>query len=547
MQTLSLLDDILSGGYEHPVLSKDASAPAEGSEVALEAGQDPAAQAAVTRLLELKQSIASCDDVLERIQKSMTTFRTDLLAVSSDVESLQERSNEMSKRLQNRKDLEAALGPAIEESVLSPQLILRIIEAPVDKNWLSALESLEQFSENEKKDRAINVEFPAQEVEKLRSIAVARIRDYLVTKIKSLRLPKSNIQVIQQSSLLRLRKLFSFLCKYHEVLSSEIMQAYCLTMRWYYQFSFDKYQKSLSRIQVRNIARSELLGAEDVPRSLGSMFSSSQKPSTRKDPTVASVMTLGTRAKYLHDDTSGIILAYLAETEKETYFLERVFRSYIIALVENAAVEYLFMNEFFKPKGSRSISEHYAETFGPLFQAAQNYVRAMISESLDVLGLLTCIRVCQKLSFDIQKRKVAGLEGFLDGLQIILWPKLQSVMDAHSQALKTAAVSVSLVNESARSKVPLALTKKFGDLAFGILVLSKSSREEEPVFHSLDRLVHDFESCLVRMAATCDPKLRNQFLYRNYLSVSEQIENTAGVMADKHKKAFRVFVESLRS
>lgn len=551
--TLEVLDDILSGSKKDPILSRnsiiirsqeDTDQQNEGQTTNED---EPEAQAAVTRLFELKESISNCDDVLSRIQLFMTTFQADLLTVSSDIESLQERSNEMSKRLQNRKALEAVLGPAIDESILAPQLISKIIDSPVDRSWLTALDSLEQFSENETKKRIVTVDFPSNEVENLRAIAISRIRDYLVTKIKSLRLPKSNVQVIQQSSLLRLRKLYSFLYKYHEVLGEEIMQAYCLTMRWYYQFSFDAYRKSLSKIQIRNISKQELLGSEDIPRSLGNMFSSTQKQTTRKDTTTASVMSLGTRAKYLHDNTSGIILAYLAETEKETYFVERVFRSYIVALVENAAVEYLFMNEFFKPRGSRTIGIHYSETFDGLFQTSQTYVKQLTSESLDVLGLLICIRVCQGLSFDLQKRKVAGLAGFLDALQITLWPKVQSVMDAHSQAIKAAAVSVSSVNETARQKIALPLTKKFSDLVFGILVLSKNAREEEPVYHSLDRLVHDFESCLTRMAATCDPKLRNQFLYRNYLCISEQINDTTGPLADKHKKAFRGFVESLRT
>ncbi|CCG84952.1 protein of unknown function [Taphrina deformans PYCC 5710] len=549
--SLTLLDNILAGGQEHLSLSKDSisrssNAPEEQRTDLVKGTEDDLkARAAVAKLFDLKKSILSCDEVLSRIQSYMGTFQADLKSVSSDIESLQTRSGEMASRLQHRKDLEAVLGPAIEESILSPQLIRRIIEAKVDRSWLAALDSLEQFSENEARQRTIKTEFPAQEVEKLRNIAVARIRDYLVTKIKSLRLPKSNIQIIQQSSLLRVRKLFTFLSRYHEVLSSEIMQAYCLTMKWYYTTHFEKYQRSLSRIQIRNITKQELLGAEEIPRSLGNMFISTQKQSVKKDSPGSLVMTLGTRAKYLHDNTSGIILAYLADTEKESYFLERVFRSYIVALVENAAVEYLFMNEFFAPKGARTISEHYSTTFEPLFQAAQNYVKLMVSDSLDVLGILTCIRVCQKLSFDLQKRKVAGLEGFLDVLLITLWPKLQSVMDLHCQATKSAAVSVSSVNESAKNKTALPFTKKFSDLVFGILVLSKASREEEPVSHSLDRLIHDFESSLTRMAATCDPKLRNQFLFRNYLHISEQIDNTAGPLAEKHKRSFKSFVESL--
>lgn len=544
MSSLDILDDILAGGRKFKELSK-ASVNVSGDNEAEQVTGDEDTHDAVRRLIELKSSLTSCDEVLARIQTYMETFQADLLTVTSDIESLQSRSTEMSRRLQNRKDLEALLGPAIEESILSPQLIRRIIEEPVDKHWLTALDSLEQFGENENRSNVINASFPTQEVEKLRTVAIVRIRDYLVTKIKSLRMPKSNVQIIQQSGLLRMRKVFEFLDKHHPVLSEEIMQAYCLTMKWYYQTSFEKYQRSLSRITIRDISRQELLGAEDIPRSLGNMFTAA--PAAKPSASVVPVLQLGTRAKYLHDNTSGIILAHLAETEKEQYFLERVFRSYIVALVENAAVEYLFMNEFFSPKGGRQVGIQFTKLFENLLSTAIGFVKSIIADSLDAIGLLTCIRVCQKLSFDLQKRKVAGLESFLDGLQITLWPRLQSVMDAHTQAVQKAAVSVSSVNESARLKQALPISKKFSDLLFAILNLSKSSREDEPVLHSLDRLTHDFESSLTRMAATCTPKLRNAFLFRNYVHISEQIEATSGPLSEKYKNLFMQSVNSFRT
>lgn len=542
MAALEILEDILSGGQidqdlaRASIVERDVSAKKDSPE-------EVEAQNAVRRLEELKESITSCDEVLARIQLYMTTFQSDLKVVTSDIESLQTRSIEMTKRLQNRRDLEAVLGPTLEQSVLSPNLIKSIAEAPVNRAWITSLTELETFEENGRKPNILKIEYPAEEVEKLETIAVVRIRDYLVQKIKSLRLPNANVHIIQQSGLLKMRKLYDFLHRHHVVLSDELLTAYCLTMKWFYSTSFERYQRALSKVPIRNISKQELLGAEDIPRSLGNMFSANTaKPAVSN----ANVMQLGSRSKYLHDNTSGIILAYLAETEKEQYFIERVFRSYIVALVENAAVEYLFMNEFFKPKG-RAIADHFSMLFDSVFQAANAFVKQITMESLDSLGLLICIRVCQKLSYDLQKRKIAGLEAFLDGLQITLWPRLQSVMDAHSQAIQKAAVSVSSVNESARLKQALPITKKFSDLFFGILSLCKGSREEEPVSHSLDRLVHDFESCLTRMAATCTPKLRNQFLLRNYLHISEQIDAVSGPLAEKHKKSMKQFVTSMRT
>ncbi len=272
----------------------------------------------------------------------------------------------MTRRLQNRKDLEALLGPAIEETILSPSLIRTIAEAPVDRRYLKALQDLERFESHEEvKSIPLKAIYPDKEVENLRLLAVARIREYFVSKIRSIRIPKANVQIVQQIGMLKLRRTYDFLCKYHPSSGDEIMQAYCYTMRWYYQSQFSKYHSSLQRISIKNISKSELLGSEEVSRSLGGIFSAT-KPTSGQNQNA--VMSLGSRAKYLHDNASGIILAYLAETAKESHFLERVFRSYVVALVENASVEYLFSTEFFRTKKLQQITDSFDLIFTPTLQ-----------------------------------------------------------------------------------------------------------------------------------------------------------------------------------
>lgn len=473
---------------------------------------------------ELRRSVARCDEVLQRMQQHLHSFRTDLQAVTNDIDSLQKRSDNMAARLKNRVAIEAVLGPAIDESILSPELVQNICEAPIDRTWVTHLQRLDAYG-SESGTRLIAS--PVKELERLRIVAIARIRDYIVSKIKQLRLPAANVGVIQQS-LLRLRKIYAFLHRHHEGLAKEIAQAYSYTMRWYYQSSFDRYQKALSKIPVRQFAKTDLLGADDRFKAQADL-------------------ALGTRARHLHDKTSGIILAHVAETEKKPRYVERVFRSYILALVDNAAVEYLFQNEFFKPKGSRQVAELFSGTLEPALKDAQTWTRTASSESIDVVGLLICIRQCQRLLYDLQKRKVAALEGFLDGLLITLWPRLQAVMDMHATSLRHASLSVTAINESVRQKRPLVLTTRFADLVAGILQLCRDTQAEaEPVASSLDRLVHDYQSTLTRMAAACDAAHRNAFLHRNHLHVWTTLENTAGgSLGDRHKVAFEQFAQSL--
>lgn len=62
----------------------------------------------------------------------------------------------------------------------------------------------------------------APELEKLRVKAVTKAREYLMTRIYSLRKPKTNIQILQQNMLLRFRYLITFLRAYGQEVFGEV-------------------------------------------------------------------------------------------------------------------------------------------------------------------------------------------------------------------------------------------------------------------------------------------------------------------------------------
>jgi DNA repair ATPase RecN len=93
-----------------------------------------------TRSLEtLRVSIAECDDILNSVETSLSSFRNDLGAVSADIETLQNRSTTLNARLENRKSVSKALSPVIEELSVSPETVSRVVEGPMDDSWIRAL------------------------------------------------------------------------------------------------------------------------------------------------------------------------------------------------------------------------------------------------------------------------------------------------------------------------------------------------------------------------------------------------------------------------
>lgn len=93
---------------------------------------------------DLHRSIRACDDVLASVETNLTSFRNDLAAVSADIETLQARSTALNVRLENRKAVEKALGPVVEELSVSPVVVSKISEGHVDDQWVQALKEVDK-------------------------------------------------------------------------------------------------------------------------------------------------------------------------------------------------------------------------------------------------------------------------------------------------------------------------------------------------------------------------------------------------------------------
>ena len=95
---------------------------------------------------DLHKSILACDEVLKSVEANLTNFQSDLEAVSAEIESLQNRSIALNTKLENRKVVEKLLGPAVEDISISPAVVRKIAEGPVDEGFVRALIEVEKRS-----------------------------------------------------------------------------------------------------------------------------------------------------------------------------------------------------------------------------------------------------------------------------------------------------------------------------------------------------------------------------------------------------------------
>ncbi|KAM0472867.1 hypothetical protein ACHAPX_008544 [Trichoderma viride] len=490
----------------------------------------------------LHRSIVACDDILNSVEINLADFRNDLSTVSADIETLQTRSSILSRRLENRKRIEKALGPLVEELSVSPETISRITTSHIDEAWAKTLNELDKRASAVQKLSGTQQGKASEELgpilEKLILKAVERIRDFLVAQIKALRSPHINAQIIQQQNFLKFKDLYTFLHKHHATLADEISQAYMNTMRWYYLNQFTRYERALARLKLHILDKNDVLGQEDATRKTA-VLSSSRAPGPPHD-----AFNLGRRIDMLRTKSTSAISSYLAEEDQSNHYLEVPFRNFNLALIDNATAEYTFLASFFAPALSYSqISKNFNYIFEPTFEVGRVLSRTLVSETFDALGLLLCIRLNQHFAFDLQRRKVPAVDGYINGTNMLLWPRLQVIMDRHCESVRlltnAAPAKLAKADQLKLSAAPHMVTQRFGQLLQSFLALSTEAGDDEPVVASLRRLRSEVEAFLTRHSQTHgDTRKSERFLYNNYSLILTIIGDETGKLAQEQQEHF---------
>ncbi|KAF2212978.1 hypothetical protein CERZMDRAFT_96653 [Cercospora zeae-maydis SCOH1-5] len=495
------------------------------------------------RFEDLHRSIVACDEVLKSVESYLTSFQAELASVSAEIETLQNRSTSLNNKLNNRKAVEKVLGPEVEALSIPPGVVWKITEGAVDDQWLKALQELE------KRSRAIDAKLregknikAAQDIRPflndVSTKAVERIRDYVVAQIKALRSPSINAQVIQQNSFLKYRDVFAFLTRQQPQLSEEISQAYINTMRWYYLHNFTRYRTALEKLNIHIIDQTETIAAESgVKRSL-------------KSAAPHDAFSLGRRKDILRSGNDSALPSFAAEDDKGTHYLEVPFRTLNLALIDNACAEYSFLTEFFYKQPFHSNNRRFNEIFQPTFDLGLSLTKQLIDSSSDALGVLTCVRLSQHFAFELQRRKVPVVETYVNGTNMLLWPRFQQIIDAHCDSIrkitasltgKPAGSALSLTSSAgtAQTTAPHPVTQRVANFLQGILALSGEAGDDEPLSNSLIRLRNEYETFLVKLSkGIAEARKRERFLYNNYSLVCTIIGDTEGKLADDVRDHF---------
>ncbi|KAL0404739.1 UNVERIFIED_CONTAM: Vacuolar protein sorting-associated protein 52 A [Sesamum radiatum] len=476
-------------------------------------------------LVSLHDQIHDCDTILAQMEKLLSGFQAEIGSISSDIKVLQEKSMDMGLKLKNRKAAESKLAKFVEDIIIPPRMIDIIVDEEVNEEYMRTLEILSKklkFVETDtmvKNSKALNDVQP--ELEKLRQKAVSKedkhtvskgsrhvfyaggwcpaVFDFIVQKHNALRKPKTNVQILQQSVLLKYKYVILFLKEHGKEVYLEVRAAYIDTMNKVLSTKIRAYIQALEKLQLDIATSSDLIGIDTRSTSL---FSRGREPLKNR----SAVFALGERINILKEIDESALIPHIAEASSKKYPYEVLFRSLHKLLMDTAASEYLFCDEFF---GEQSM---FYDIFAGPFSVVDEHINTILPNCFDAIGLMLMIRIIYQHQLIMSRRRIPCLDSYLDKVNISLWPRFKMVFDMHLNSLRNANVR-SLWEDDVH---PHYVMRRYAEFTASLIQLNVDYGDGQLELN-LERLRMAVDDLLVKLAKLFKkPKLQTVFLINNY-------------------------------
>ncbi|KAI9597322.1 Sac2 family-domain-containing protein [Syncephalis fuscata] len=470
------------------------------------------------RALAIQEEIEQCQHLVDSMEETLLGFQTSLAEVSRGIMHIQQSSATMTQHLHNRKIGQQALDRNLTKLVVPPSLIVTILQQPIDDPYMDALAILHAKLQYARRLEMDKTQLPSDlrdALERLRLAATARVRKFLLEKVESLRVPNTNVQIIQQAVLLRHQPAFRFLRKWHVEAASEILQSYINAMMLYYLDNFEQYSRGLWRLLAPVVEKNDLTIWDDTSKSLFATYKAAASPETFK---------VAERIKILGSTDGEVILAHMAEGSM-IFPLEKIIRSIHAALRDNACAEFVFILQFFIHRSESEGADIFTKVFRPTLNALLADIRHAVENSFDILGLIMSVRVLEQIGIEMERRQMSILDHYLQEAIMTIWPKYQLLIDRIVRNIRELPVK-KLTNNIQVG--PHTTTVKFAELIAAILELSLGLNDGV-VQNSLLKLRSEFNTLFDKMAASFPAMVdRHAFFINNLASILSKLSRSSG-------------------
>lgn len=433
-----------------------------------------------TDIVELHDQVQECDNILARMQEMLLGFQADLGGISDEIRHLQDESIGMNVRLKNRRETEDQLKSYLDQVAVAPSLAATIDEAEINDAYLHALVTLN----SKLKYAALRAPDPAgssfdlvpsetaafkdvhAQVQKLKARAIARVREFLLSKMNDVKKStKTNVQMVQQNTLLPMKYLVTFLADNAPEVEDEFREVYAESMSKTLTTVFKSYHAGLMKFHEEVATKTDLIAVEE--QSLKGLFSSRVNLSKRSD-----TFSMGDRDKILDRAAVPPLILHVAQQENQKLAYECIFRNLQQHLMNSATSEYLFLIEFFKANHEENavlrsrdlFLRVFAKTLSLCLENIENY----LFTCYDAIGLLLMIRLTYSQRLVMEKRRIPCLDSYFDRVTLLLWPRFKAVFDLNLMSVRNAKVK----KLGAIDLHPHYVIRRYAEFAASVLSLS---------------------------------------------------------------------------
>ncbi|EGD74267.1 hypothetical protein PTSG_06276 [Salpingoeca rosetta] len=485
------------------------------------------------RMAQLHQQVRVCDGILQNMERMLSTFQSDLGNIGGEIQSLQEESLGMSVKLKNRRTIQDRLSDFVSNMALSAELVDSICspDPTITPQFEAAVGDLHRKLAfvSSQPETTVAVADVHADLTKLKSNAVAKIKDVFLGKIHSVRKPMSNLQNVQQA-LLKHSDCFDFLVKHSRLTAAAVKDEYVDTVSKIH-FSYVKtYISRLMKLQFDQVPdKEDVLAADDsAGKRGGGLFSS--RPVLKNRSTT---FTLGNRGAVLQSLDAPILVPHAQDAKalKDTKFTyEQLFRSFQKALIDTGVREYLFSMEFFGLKEAKA-ADAFSAIMGKAIGCVLKHVECYLSSCYDGICVMLCIRINAHFRAKMHEQSITCIDSYLAAVDDLLLKCLHSIIALNTESVRHVDPE-KFANVDTR---PHFIVRRYAEYSGAILGLNEDCKIES-IDNDMQQLSTEVEGFILRLAAEF-PDRREQliFLINNYdLLVSVLARRTSGESTEAH-------------
>ena len=389
---------------------------------------------------ELQRDIDACDRALAKMEEKLGQFQGSLGQLSSDICTLQTRSQSIAIKLTNRKALEEHLGAFTRDISVSKAFVNMIVNGEIGPNYVKYLQMLSRKIEilNDPKMRnsaaAREVKVP---IDRLRMKASDNIRVWLISNIDLLKEHCGTEQMAVWDILLKSKYLMTFLRNNSPEIEQSIKLYYTAIMSRIYLANF----KLLGRRVLQQMMPISVADETLNPICVQKGFFSSSKAIGPATPFFA----IRDRMKLVAES-----LSPPQSFGDEQYPVESLLRSLGQILIDAFTAEHNFCSEFFGLDMAISV---FTQTIGFM----ESFMSNLLTKITDPTCVVVLLRFNTAQKEEMERRRIGNLDSYFTKLNEQMVDRFKLLCKNNVKAVNACEINLFVAADKAGCASALAV------------------------------------------------------------------------------------------